>query len=633
MSIFREGEVEVAGVSERRFGSPFGVAIPSACDRWDEMYAYHALFDEDRRAFEESRLWFRDALHVAEPLYPFDALVFECATVALNQANSRLFVVPPSLGVEYRILNGYVYVSPNPVTDEATLSRRAELFGSRAGYYYEHWDELYARWVDKVEAATSGLRALEIHDLPELEEESIVREGRGLGSSHALLRAYDRLLEGIDRVFQYHFEFLNLGYGAYLAFYERCREAFPDIRDQTVAAMVSGIDVLVLRPDDELRRLARLALSLRVADAVATSAGEDDLVAALVESEPGKRWLDEFERTKDPWFYFSCGTGVFHHHHRSWIDDLTLPIRMIGSYVRRLEAGEDVSRPYQAMRAERDRITDGYRSLLGAGQRTQFDESLALARMVFAYVEDHNFYIDHRYVTIFWNKVREFGALLARQRFLADSEDVFFLRHDEVRAALAELRLAWSSGGAGRARGPGRWPQIVERRRSIYQAMLAWSPPPALGPMPDVITDPTTVMLWGITQERLREWLAADCAGGNEVRGCAGSPGTAEGLARVLLRADQLGELEEGEILVAPSTSTSWTPVFHRIAAAVLDSGGVMSHAAIVAREYGLPAVVGTGTATKRIRTGDHLRVDADAGIVTIVAGGASEDPEDYGAR
>ena len=75
-----------------------------------------------------------------------------------------------------------------------------------------------------------------------------------------------------------------------------------------------------------------------------------------------------------------------------------------------------------------------------------------------------------------------------------------------------------------------------------------------------------------------------------------------------------------GEILVAPSISTSWTPVFGTIAAAVLDIGGIMCHAAIVAREYGLPAVVGTGTATKRIKTGDRIRVDADAGVVTILA-------------
>ena len=87
----------------------------------------------------------------------------------------------------------------------------------------------------------------------------------------------------------------------------------------------------------------------------------------------------------------------------------------------------------------------------------------------------------------------------------------------------------------------------------------------------------------------------------------------------MLLRVDQLGELEDGEILVAPVTSPSWTPVFGKVAAAVSDIGGIMSHAAIVAREYGMPAVVGTGNATARIRSGDRVRVDGDAGVVTIL--------------
>ena len=104
--------------------------------------------------------------------------------------------MPPSLGAEVRILNGYVYISPNSVTDEATLARREELFEVRAGYYFEHWNELYDRWVDKVEAATAELQALEVPDLPTYEDESVVTEGRGVGSSYVMLAAYDRLLEG-----------------------------------------------------------------------------------------------------------------------------------------------------------------------------------------------------------------------------------------------------------------------------------------------------------------------------------------------------------------------------------------------------------------------------------------------------
>jgi pyruvate,water dikinase len=608
---------QIRGQPEPRgFESPFEVQIPRGCDGWEEMYAHHVLFGEDRRAFDESRFWFQDGLHAAEPLYPFDSVVYEIAVVALNQANSRLFAIPPSLGVESRLLNGYIYLSANSVTDEATLTRRAELFARRGGYYYDHWNELYEVWLKKVEAATKALIELEVPDLPEFEDESLVTEARGLGSSHALLHAYDRLLEGVDRILQYHFEFLNLGYAAYLVFYERCREAFPEVTDQTLAKMVSGIDVLVLRPDDELRRLARLAIELGVAETVKGRGSEDDLRTALGGSEEGARWLEDFDQTKDPWFYFSCGTGVFHHHHRSWIDDTTLPIQTIGSYTARLEAGEDISRPSEATLAERERVTEEHRALVPKEMRRAFDESLALARTVFPYVENHHFYIDHRYFTIFWNKMREFGALLARHGFLADGEDVFYLRHDEVRSALEALRLDWSSG-AGVARGPSYWPEVVERRRSIYEAMCAWAPPPALGQVPDEITDPITVMLWGVTEERVREWLSPD--GADALTGCPASPGVAEGSARVLLRVDQLGELEDGEILVAPVTSPSWTPVFHRIAGAVLDTGGIMCHAAIVAREYGLPAVVGTGTATKRIKNGDRLRVDAVNGVVTIL--------------
>ena len=408
-------------------------------------------------------------------------------------------------------------------------------------------------------------------------------------------------------------EFQILAHGAYLVFYGLCREAFPGISDQTVATMVAGIDTLILRPDDELRRLARLALELGVGDAVKEAVtARRSFARALAGSEAGERWLADLEQTKDPWFCFSYGNGLYHHH-RSWIDDTTLPLATIGSYVGRLEAGEDISRPQAAIAAERERITDEYRTLLPADLQQAFDEQLALCRTVFPHVESHGFYVDHWYHTLFWNKVREFGALLARHGFLADAEDVFFLQHGEVRTALEELRVDWSTGGAGQARGPHYWPPIVERRKAIYEAMREWAPPPALGEVPETITDPVTIMLFGITTERVQEWLGSDGADEHVLTGFAGSPGVAEGTARVVLSPDRLGELEEGEILIAPFTSPSWAPVFGTIAGAVLDAGGIMSHAAIVAREYGLPAVVGTGhgdEADQDRRSGSRRRLD-----------------------
>jgi pyruvate,water dikinase len=438
-----------------------------------------------------------------------------------------------------------------------------------------------------------------------------------VGSSHTLLVAYDRLLESIDRIWQYHFEFLNLGYAAYLAFYQLCKEAFPDIADQTIAQMVSGIEVVLFRPDEELKRLARMAIGMGLADQVKSAPDEDALRAALGSSPEGRDWLADWDGTKQPWFNYSNGNG-FYHHHRSWIDDSAIPLGGVRSYIERLEAGDDISRPLDAVSAERDRITAEYRDLLPDDTaRAAFDEALGLSRVVFPYVESHNFYVEHWYHTLFWNKVREFGSLLVRNGFLTEVDDVFYLQRHEISDALVDLRLAWAAGST--ARGPGYWPPIVARRKQIMEAMRRWSPPPALGAVPEAITEPMTIMLWGITTERVREW-AAGATAESSLAGFAGSPGVVEGVARVILDVRDVGRLEEGEILVAPVTSPSWTPVFGKVAGAVSDIGGIMSHAAIVAREYGMPAVVGTGNATARISTGDRIRVDGDAGVVTILS-------------
>src|SRR5699024_1435237 len=103
------------------------------------------------------------------------------------------------------------------------------------------------------------------------------------------------------------------------------------------------------------------------------------------------------------------------------------------------------------------------------------------------------------------------------------------------------------------------------------------------------------------------------------LRGMAASPGVVEGVARVVMDASQLHEIEQDEILVAPVTAPSWGPIFGKLKATVTDIGGMMSHAAIVCREYALPAVTGTGNASTTIRTGQRLRVDGTRGTVEIL--------------
>ena len=126
-------------------------------------------------------------------------------------------------------------------------------------------------------------------------------------------------------------------------------------------------------------------------------------------------------------------------------------------------------------------------------------------------------------------------------------------------------------------------------------------------------------MLWGITSESVNNWLGSGDGAENELTGMAASPGSVEGIARIVYSPEDVNDLEQGEILVAPITAPSWAPVFPKIQACVTDIGGMMSHAAIVCREYGVPAVTGTGFGTDKIKTGDRIRVDGSSGKVTIL--------------
>jgi pyruvate,water dikinase len=104
-----------------------------------------------------------------------------------------------------------------------------------------------------------------------------------------------------------------------------------------------------------------------------------------------------------------------------------------------------------------------------------------------------------------------------------------------------------------------------------------------------------------------------------DLYGLCASQGIAEGPARVVMDYGQLGAVETGDILVCPTTNPAWIPVFSKIKGIITDGGGVLSHAAIVAREYGLPAVVNTREATMLIKTGQKIKVDGNSGAVFIL--------------
>lgn len=605
--------------AEGRFPSPFDVKTPPGCEGWEKMYPYYMLFSDGRKDFEESKFWLCDLLHHPEPFYPFDTLWYEYWWLSLSQYNTRVFIVPPALGLDNRILNGYAYISANAIMDPKVVEGRVAHFMERAGYYYQNWDNLYAKWETKMQGLLNEVKAIEFKPLPEMVDVADVTGARGVTEAYDLIETYDRLINLGLKAWQHHFEFLNLGYAAYLVFMDFCKKAFPDIGDQTVTKMVSGIDVILFRPDDELKRLARSAMELGVSDIIMKYASPDDAIAQLGKSDAGKKWLAELEKSKDPWFYLSSGTG-FYHNHISWIDDLSIPFAALRGYIEKLARGESLDRPLEQLRKERERISNEYYELLPTEQDKQtFNQLLMTARTVFPYVENHLFYVEHWFHTLFYRKMRELAKIVAAHGFIKDPEDIWYLHRNEIREALYDMSAAWAVGTV--ARGPSYWPAEIEKRKSILDKLRQWSPPPGLGVAPEVITEPFTIMLWGVTSERVADWKAPkpDPDKITELRGFAGSPGVVEGPARVIRSVDEIAQVQQGEILVCPITSPSWAPVFTRIKAAVTDVGGIMSHAAIVCREYGVPAVAGTGFGTKVIKTGQQIRVDGSTGVVTIL--------------
>ena len=185
----------------------------------------------------------------------------------------------------------------------------------------------------------------------------------------------------------------------------------------------------------------------------------------------------------------------------------------------------------------------------------------------------------------------EAGKRLSARGHLAAADDVFFLTLEELPLAL-------------RGKAPGDIRDTVRTRRAEHARNQSLSPPPVVVGR----FDPATVA--APPPPKAAEVLT----------GLAVSPGVVEGRARVILSADTGERVLPGEVLVAPFTDPGWTPYFLPAAAIVMDMGGLLSHGSIVAREYGIPAVVNVGPATRIFRTGQLLRVDGTRGEVRLLA-------------
>ena len=607
----------------KRFPFASEVKIPRELEGWEEMYAPQRLFSKDREEWDNNHIWFADKIHAPEPLYPLDDIFQEAWQIALSQNNTRVFCIPPAQGIAQRILGCYMYITPVEPPSQATIAEKAALFEKRVPYVFQNYNMLWKKWLQKFQALGKEMESLEVVKelVKYVPDDEVIPVVKGYTQSYDVLASFNILINLIFKSWQWHFEYLNLAYAAYLMFADAARKLFPGIKESTIGKMVAGADVAMFRPEEELCRLSRLALAERpVASILKKDMSAEKKIEELKGTEGGRKWLEELDRVKEPWFYVSCGSGWFHYE-GSWINKMDVPFTYMQSYVQRLEKGETIERSLTAISEERERIVDEYRKLIKSeDDRKSFNDAFGIVRTIYRYAEDHIFWVEHWLHTIWFKKVREFGKLLIDNKILKKVDDIFLFNRFEVPMLLEDLVTTWALGEGVPSRSK-FWMEKAEKREKILDAARKWNAPPALGIPPEEIVEPFTIMLWGVTSAQINEWMKGAGAEKDvtEIKGFASSAGVAEGPARVLKLLEDIVTLKDGEIMVAPTTNPSWAPVFTKIKAAVTDIGGLTSHAAIVSREYGLPSVTGTGVATSVIKTGDIIKVDGTTGIVMIV--------------
>lgn len=533
---------------------------------------------------DEERFWFLD-FHWPRGLTPLGLIWNEDGYAWGTQYAAENLPLPPGRGIGVRMAGVHTYASPVDLTSGVQIAERAQRMGPRLGHFLENFDQIWEDRRDEVERGWQHFLSLDPSSMS-LEE---------LSQMLVDARVFHK------RAFEIHFEVMYPMLVNYLGFYGLCGELGVD--QSQIGKFLQGYDTKIMETDRELSKLAAAARAAGLRDTFAAT--DATALGSTLDSSGGAggAWMTQFRDFLAVYGYRtegSCDVAL-----PSWNEDPTPALGMIKSLLLQ-EDEHDFERARAAAIEEREAAIDAARSTLTREEQEAFDAGVASCQRVNFpwWQDDHNFYIDLRVsLPLRW------AARAIAERVGGEPDDGLFLFWPEITA------VASGDKDYGSFRG------IVEDRKQYFDHWHAKraSMPKVLGTVPEAVTDPILIEIFGLNEHFLNGIKAL--GSGEEIKTLTGLPaskGKARGVARVLNDADELARINPGEILVCESTSPNWTPAFAKIAACVCDGGGMLSHAAIVGREYRVPTVTAVGLATVAIADGDEIEVDGDAGTVTI---------------
>jgi pyruvate,water dikinase len=518
-----------------------------------------------------SRTWTFDPSHYPEPMSPLSADVWFWAMGRGMQAAARELRAPFGGFETATTEGGWAYehaLEPDWDPDPGAL-RKAALA------VHERWEHELAPHAVEI---TEELRRMRPERPPPADAAALL----------------DRLLELCLAQWRLHFLAVvpvhlarELVHDAYVEHLGK--------RDETEPyRLIEGLPNETLAADEALWEIAQLARELDVADLVLELPAAAAL-GRLAETHHGRRVLG------------ALGAYLERYGGRSRLHELSEPrvaerpelaldaVRLF------LENPGDLAAERRAKAAARDRLEEETLARIeDAGERADFADLLAHVKRAVPLEESHAYVIDYPGLAAVREALLGFGRRLAAQGRLDDPGDVFMLERDELRAAVLD---DW---------GPRLQGIAAERAAALAEARRR-TPKPWLGPAPpDDDVPPAVAKFYGVPGTARLD--------GNVLHGTAASAGRAAGRVRLVRSRDDFARVRSGDVVVCTTTTPAWTPLFGSIAALVTDTGGVLSHAAVVAREYSIPAVVGAEVATTEIPEGAHVEVDGAAGTVTILA-------------